>query len=91
MQVVSGLKQVVDGVSELVNGVNPMTTQMTERNQEAVIALLDAGFNKKEIENLIDVSTVQYNEFIDIELKVRIRMGIKDKEAEPTAEKTKAA
>jgi len=75
MQVVTGLSKIIDGATELVNGVNPLTTQMDAKNQEIATVLLDAGFTEKDIKRFIDVSMVQFEEWMETEVKVRERIA----------------
>ncbi len=72
-----GLKKTIDGLSEMVEPLNPMVTNMTEKNQEIATLLLEHGYTVKEIQDFVDVSRAQLDEFISVEAKVMERMKAK--------------
>ncbi len=72
-----GLKKTIDGLSEMVEPLNPMVTNMTEKNQEIATLLLEHGYTVKEVQDFVDVSRAQLDEFISVEAKVMERMKAK--------------
>ncbi len=72
-----GLKKTIDGISEMVEPLNPMVTNMTEKNQEIATLLLEHRYTVKEIQDFVDVSRAQLDEFISVEAKVMERMKAK--------------
>lgn len=66
----SGFKKVVDGLNEIVEPLNPLVTDMTEKNKEIASGLLSSGFTVEEVENFVDVSRSQLDDFIKIESEV---------------------
>ncbi len=63
----NGLKKIVNGVTEIVEPVNFLVTNLTPKNKEVAICLLEAGFTVKEIQDFVDVSRTQLDEFIELE------------------------
>ncbi len=70
----SSLKGITDAAFEGVDILNPFISKMDEENQQIAITLLDAGYNQKQIQRFIDVSTPQFEEWMTVETEVRKRM-----------------
>lgn len=70
-----GLKKIVEGVSDIVEPLNPLVTNMTDKNKEIANLLLSKGYKAKEIEDFVDVSRNQLDEFIAVEIEVLKRMA----------------
>lgn len=84
-----GFRKIVDGVQEVLDPINPMTSNMDKhRNKEIAIGLLQSGFSVEDIQQFVDVSRVQLDDFLEIEAKVMVRMA-ETKETK-TKEATKA-
>ena len=80
MQLITGMKKIYEGVSETLEGVNPLVTTMeTNQNVNIAITLMDAGYSVSEIQDFIDVSRVQFDEWAQFEVEVRKRMSNTDK------------
>ena len=76
MQIVKGLTAVYNGLSEVVEGVNPLVTTMEDKdNQDIAIGLLAAGYSIEQIQNFVDVSRVQLDEFLAFEVEVQKRLS----------------
>jgi len=88
MQVISGLKQIYNGASEVLEGVNPLITNMTEKNQDIATLLLDSGYTPDDIQGFIDVSSIQFQDWVQLEMQVRDRMAkIAQRRPKPTPKK----
>jgi len=77
MQLLDGLSKLVDGTTEIVSGLNPNVKTMDEVNTAIATTLLDAGFTPEHIINFIDVSKVQFEEWVAFEIEIRTRMAKK--------------
>lgn len=69
-----GFKKVAEGLTEIIEPLNPMVTNMTEKNKEIATGLLQSGFSVKQIQEFVDVSRTQLDEFIEVEDKVLKRL-----------------
>ena len=86
-----GLKKIAEGVKEISEPINPFITDMTDKNKEIATNLLSAGYSVKDVQNFVDVSRTQLDDFLEIEEKVFERMGKitkkEDKKDESAGEK----
>ena len=74
-QFFDGITQIYDGIGEMIGGVNPLISTMDEpMNQHIAVELLQKGYTIEQIMNFVAVSTTQLEEFLDIELKVMVRL-----------------
>ena len=69
-----GFKKIVEGVNDIIEPLNPMVTDMTDANKTIAKGLLDSGFSVKQIQDFVDVSRNQLDEFIEVEVLVIQRM-----------------
>ena len=80
MEILTGIQKVYEGASEVLNGVNPLVTTMEKESNIAIAtALLDAGFTEEQIQDFIDVSSIQFKEWVGFEIEIRKRMAAKAK------------
>lgn len=75
------IKKVATGLTEITEVVNPLITNMDKKKVDIATTLLDAGFSVKEIQDFIDVSRAQFDEFIEVEVEVRNRVAAATKSA----------
>ena len=73
----NGLKKIAEGVNDIVEPLNPLVTNMTPKNKEIATSLLDNGFSVKEVQDFVDVSRNQLDDYIELEAKVIERMNSK--------------
>ena len=92
MQIVKGLTAVYNGLSEVVEGVNPLVSTMEDDgNQEIASALLNAGYTVEQIQNFVDVSRVQLDEFLTFEVEIAKRIKAKSTTKPASKRSVKAA
>ncbi len=87
------LKDINDAAFKGVDILNPFISKMDEVNKEIATALLDAGYDVKQIQNFIDVSRTQFDEWAEVEVEVRKRVAAANppEVTEPIVEKPKEA
>ena len=73
----SGIRKVVEGVTDMVEPLNPLVTNMDNKNKEIASHLLEAGYSVREVQDFVDVSRTQLDEYIKIEAEVISRMSRK--------------
>ncbi len=82
MQVFTGFGTMVDGMSTMVNGLIPgVTTIEDNRNKEIISGLLNSGFDKQALLDLINVDVSEATAYIDLRVEVMAEVA-KEKEAE---------
>ncbi len=81
-----GIKKIVDGVGDIIEPLNPLVTDMTPKNIEIATMLLEKGYSVSEIQDFVDVSRIQLDDFIKLESQVIERLK---KITEKTVEKKK--
>ena len=82
-----GFKMIVDGLQEVVAPINPMVSDIEKhRSKEIARGLLASGFSIEDIQQFADVSRVQLDQFLEIEVEVqkRLKAATKTVETEPT-------
>ena len=75
------IKKVTTGLTELTEVINPLITNLTDKNKAIAVTLLDNGFTVKEIQDFVDVSRAQLDEWIQIESEVRARIAAATKKS----------
>lgn len=78
MQTIKGFRQVFAGLSTMTEDVNPLITNMTDKNKEIASGLLQVGYTVEQIQDFVDVSRNQLDEFIEVESVVLQRMANKE-------------
>ena len=74
-----GFKKIVEGVNDIVEPLNPLVTNMTDINKQIASGLLESGFSVKQIQDFVDVSRNQLDDYIELEAKVLERISQKAK------------
>ena len=75
MQILEGLRGIVNGASQVIEGVNPGITTMDEQNRTIASSLLASGLTIEQIQDFVDVSRIQLDKFLEVEVEVQKRMA----------------